>query len=53
MAVLKWLKEKTVIYKQLYFTFFQFYYILDQLNVALVNLRDMFQKILQTPNLQQ
>ncbi len=36
MAVLKLLKEKTVIYKQLYSTIFKFYYILDQLNVAFV-----------------
>ncbi len=36
MAVLKLLKEKTVIYKQLYSTIFKLYYILDQLNVALV-----------------
>ncbi len=36
MAVLKLLKEKTVIYKQLYSTIFKLYYILDQLNVAFV-----------------
>ncbi len=50
---LKIIKRENSYFKQWkYFTIFQFYYILDQLNVALVNLSDMFQKILQTPNLQ-